>query len=51
MNKKFRFHLCLAGLLVFSMGACKVEIPEEVIPESEMENLSLRLPFGQVDGR
>ena len=39
MNKKFRFHLCLAGLLVFSMGACKVEIPEEVIPESEMENL------------
>lgn len=39
MNNKFRFHLCLVCILVFAVAGCKVKKPNDVISESEMENL------------
>lgn len=39
MNNKFRFHLCLVCILVFAVAGCKVKRPNDVISESEMENL------------
>ena len=39
MNNKFRFHLCLVCILVFAVARCKVKRPNDVISESEMENL------------
>lgn len=39
MNNKFRFHLCLVCIFVFAVAGCKVKRPNDVISESEMENL------------
>lgn len=39
MRREFRFQWCIMGLLIILMAACKVKRPDEVLPESSMENL------------
>lgn len=39
MKREFRFQWCIIGLLIILMAACKVKRPDEVLPESTMENL------------
>lgn len=39
MKNKFWFHLCFVSFLAFSLTACKVKRPDNVLPEPEMENL------------
>lgn len=39
MRNHFRFQLCLVTLLLFVIVGCKVKRPDDVIPESQMENL------------
>lgn len=39
MNNKFGFHLCIVCMFVFAVAGCKVKRPDDVIPESKMENL------------
>lgn len=39
MNNKFRFHLCLFCTFALAVAGCKVKKPNDVIPESEMEQL------------
>lgn len=39
MKNNFRFHLCCISMLVFVAIGCQVKRPNDVIPESKMENL------------
>lgn len=39
MKNKFRFHLCFICMLAFAIAGCKVKRPDDVLPESKMENL------------
>ena len=39
MGSHFRFQLCLITLLLLVIAGCKVKRPNDVIPESQMENL------------
>lgn len=39
MKSKFRLHLCFICMFVLAVAGCKVKRPDDVIPESKMENL------------
>lgn len=39
MKNNFRFHLCCISMLVFLAIGCQVKRPNDVIPESKMEDL------------
>lgn len=39
MKNKFRFHLCCVCMLAMAVAGCKVKRPDDVLPESKMENL------------
>lgn len=39
MRREFRFRWCIMGLLIVLAAGCKVKRPDEVLPESTMENL------------
>lgn len=39
MKSKLRFHLCFICMLALAVAGCKVKRPNDVIPESKMENL------------
>ena len=39
MRSKFRFHLCCICIFALAIAGCKVKRPDDVIPESKMENL------------
>lgn len=39
MKSKFRFHLCCVCMFALAIAGCKVKRPDDVIPESKMENL------------
>lgn len=39
MTREFRLRWCIMGLLMILAASCKVKRPDEVLPESTMENL------------
>lgn len=39
MKNRFRFHLCCICMLALAIAGCKVKRPDDVIPESKMEDI------------